>query len=189
MTSTTKFCHFVQIKLQMSSCDQSLVTLAFLQNTLSQFYKDLTRKNTGWWFFCGVVLVQLFKFNNFGLALGMTLKFYISVAKALKLKFRKFCLQKLTQSECKEMCFIIISTGAVKVCRYCNKPFMQASVGKVDILKYTKTEIYTDDIQNFTEASLEAELIHSRKRCRLCGQSLIQESPNTNREVQCFEKT
>ena len=32
-----------------------------------------------------------FKFNNLGLALGMVLKFYTSVAKGLKLKVRKFC--------------------------------------------------------------------------------------------------
>ena len=31
-----------------------------------------------------------FKFNNFGLALGMTLKFYTSVSKGLRLKFEKF---------------------------------------------------------------------------------------------------
>ena len=31
-----------------------------------------------------------FQFNNLGLALGMALKFYISVAKGLKLKARKF---------------------------------------------------------------------------------------------------
>ena len=31
-----------------------------------------------------------FKFNNFGLALGIALKFYTSVEKELKLKFRKF---------------------------------------------------------------------------------------------------
>ena len=30
-----------------------------------------------------------FKFNNFGLTLGMTLKFYTSLAKGLKLKVRK----------------------------------------------------------------------------------------------------
>ena len=30
------------------------------------------------------------KFNNFGLALGTTLKFYTSVKKGLKLKVRKF---------------------------------------------------------------------------------------------------
>ena len=31
-----------------------------------------------------------FKFNNLGLALGMTLKFYANVAKGLKLKVTKF---------------------------------------------------------------------------------------------------
>ena len=31
-----------------------------------------------------------FKFDNWGLALGMALKFYVSVAKGLKLKFRRF---------------------------------------------------------------------------------------------------
>ena len=43
----------------------------------------MTRKTTffeGW---------SWFKFNNLGLALGMTLKFYTRVAKGLKLKFRK----------------------------------------------------------------------------------------------------
>ena len=34
--------------------------------------------------------LSLFKFNNFGLALGMNLKFYISVVKGSKLKVRKF---------------------------------------------------------------------------------------------------
>ena len=32
------------------------------------------------------------KFNNVGLALGMSLKFYTSVAKGSKLKVRKFCV-------------------------------------------------------------------------------------------------
>ena len=44
----------------------------------------MTRKATffeGW---------SWFKFNNLGLALGMTLKFYTSVTKGLKLKVRKF---------------------------------------------------------------------------------------------------
>ena len=31
-----------------------------------------------------------FKFNNLGMALGVTLKFYISVSKGLKLQVRKF---------------------------------------------------------------------------------------------------
>ena len=70
----------------MSSYDQSLVTLAFLWEKLSQpqFYKDLTRKTTffeGW---------SWFKFDNLGLELGKNLKFYTSVVKGLKLKARKF---------------------------------------------------------------------------------------------------
>ena len=70
----------------MWSCDQSLVTVAFLSEKLSepQFYKDLTRKTAffeGW---------SWFKFNNFGLALGTNLKFFISVATGLKLKVRRF---------------------------------------------------------------------------------------------------
>ena len=70
----------------MCSCDQSLVTLAFLWEELSQpqFYKDLTWKTTffeGW---------SWFKFNNLGIAPGKNLKFYTSVAKGLKLKVRKF---------------------------------------------------------------------------------------------------
>ena len=69
----------------MCPYDQSLVTLAFLWEKLSQpqFCKDLTRKNT----FLGVVLVQA---QYLGLALGTNLKFYTTVAKVLKLKVRKF---------------------------------------------------------------------------------------------------
>ena len=70
----------------MCSCDQILVTLAFLWEKLSQpqFYKDLTRKIAffeGW---------SWFKLNNLGLALGTNLKFYASVVKDSKLKVRKF---------------------------------------------------------------------------------------------------
>ena len=70
----------------MSSCDQSLVTAAFLWEKLSQpqFYKDLTRKIAffeGW---------SWFKFNNLGLALGAKLKFYTSLSEEFKLKVRKF---------------------------------------------------------------------------------------------------
>ena len=53
--------------------------------SLSQFYKDLNRESAcfeGW---------SWFKFNNLGVTLGMNLKFYTSVAKALKLKVKKFC--------------------------------------------------------------------------------------------------
>ena len=87
MTSLTKFYHMLQIILQMRSCDQSFVTLAFLWEKLSwpQFYKDLTRKKAffeGW---------SWFKFNNLGLALDMALKFYTSVQKGLQLRVRKIC--------------------------------------------------------------------------------------------------
>ena len=82
---TTKFYHVIQVILQMRSCDQSLVTLAFLWEKLSQpqFYKDLTRKTKffeGW---------SWFKFNDLGLALGTNLKFYTSAVKGLKVKVRK----------------------------------------------------------------------------------------------------
>ena len=45
-TSPTKYYSVIQIILKMWSCDQSLVTLAFLWEKLSQpqVYKDLTRK-------------------------------------------------------------------------------------------------------------------------------------------------
>ena len=46
MTSPSKFYHVIQIVLKMCSCDQSLETVAFVGQNLSQpqFYKDLTRK-------------------------------------------------------------------------------------------------------------------------------------------------
>ena len=86
MTSPTKFYHVIQIIMYICSCEQSLVTLAFLWEKLSQpqFYKDLTKKIAffeGW---------SWFKFNNLGLPLGANLKFYTSVAKRLQLKIRKF---------------------------------------------------------------------------------------------------
>ena len=86
MTSPTKFCNMTEIILWMWSCDQSLVTLTFVQEKLSslQFYKDLTRQNAffeGW---------SWFKFNNLGLALGTNLKFYTSVAKKSILRVIKF---------------------------------------------------------------------------------------------------
>ena len=86
MTSPTKFYHVIQIILQICSCDQSLVTLVFLWEKLSQpqFYKDLTRK--------AAFFEELFwfKFNSLELVLSTNLKFYISPAKVLKLKLRKF---------------------------------------------------------------------------------------------------
>ena len=67
----------------MCPCDQSLVTLAFLEEKLSQptFCKNLTRKIA----FLGVVLVQVQKFGT-----GTRYKFYTTVAKVLKVKARKF---------------------------------------------------------------------------------------------------
>ena len=70
----------------MCSCDQILVTVAFLRENLSQpqFYKDLTRKTAFFerW--------SWFKFNNLRLPLITNWKFYTSVAKGLKLKVGKF---------------------------------------------------------------------------------------------------
>ena len=87
MTSPTKFYHVIQIIMYICSCEQSLVTLAFLWEKLSQpyFYNDLTRKTA---FFEGR---SWLKFNKLGLALGKNLKFNTSVPKGLKLKVRKFC--------------------------------------------------------------------------------------------------
>ena len=87
MASATQFYHAIQIILQMCSCDQSLVTAAFLRQKLSQpqFYKEGFDRKTA--FFEGW---SWFKFNNLGLALGTNLKFYISVAKGLKLKVSTF---------------------------------------------------------------------------------------------------
>ena len=86
MTSPAKLYHMTQVILWMWSYGQSLVNLAFLWEVIikPQFYNYLTRKTTffeGW---------SWFKFSNLGLALGITLKFYTSVARRLKLKFRKF---------------------------------------------------------------------------------------------------
>ena len=77
MTSPTKVYPVIQITLYIQPCDQSLVTLAF--------YTDLTRRTTFFerW--------SWFKLTNLGLTLGMTLKFYTSVTKGLKLIFGKFC--------------------------------------------------------------------------------------------------
>ena len=86
MTSPTKFYHEIQIILYVCSCDQSLITEAFLWKKLSQpqFCKDLTKKPTFFeeW--------SWFKFNNLELGLGKNLKFPSRVAKRLKLKLRRF---------------------------------------------------------------------------------------------------
>ena len=54
-----------------------------MREVIITFYKDLTIKTNffeGW---------SRFKFNNLGLVIGMTLKFYTNVAKGLKIKVRK----------------------------------------------------------------------------------------------------
>ena len=70
----------------MWSCDQSLVTVAFYLRkviiTLILYGFDQKKWFFEWW--------SWFKFNNLGLALGTNLKFYINVAKGLKLKVWKF---------------------------------------------------------------------------------------------------
>ena len=83
MTSPTKFYHLNQIRMQMWSCDQSLVTLTFLLEKLlqQQFYKDLSRKN-----------------NSLRSVLGSSsiiwnwhqVQPYANVAKGLKIKVREF---------------------------------------------------------------------------------------------------
>ena len=68
----------------MCSCNQSLVTVAFLCEKLSQpqFYKDFTRKTAF------LESLSWSKFNNLRLALDKSLKFYGSVAKVLTMKVR-----------------------------------------------------------------------------------------------------
>ena len=77
MTSSTKFYHVTQM-----TCRCGHVTKIW--QLYFNFDKDLTRKTN---FFEGC---SWLKFNNLGLALGMDLKFYISVTKGWKLKFRRF---------------------------------------------------------------------------------------------------
>ena len=86
MSSTTKFYHVPQIILYMWSFGQSLVKFGIFMKEIfavTILYKFDQKQNS----FDGC---SWFKFNNLGLALGMVLKFYISVAKGLKLKVRKF---------------------------------------------------------------------------------------------------
>ena len=86
MTSPIKFHHENQILLYMWSCDQSLVTLTFLWQKLSylNFRRIWPEKPI---FFEGA---PSFKFNNWGLVLVTTLKFYTNKAKWLKVKVKKF---------------------------------------------------------------------------------------------------
>ena len=69
----------------MWSCDQSLVTIAFLWEKLSQphFYEDLTRKTIDF------VQYSWLKFINLGLALSMVLNFYTSVVNRSRLTVKK----------------------------------------------------------------------------------------------------
>ena len=86
MSSTTKFYHVPQIILYMWSFGQSLVKFGIFMKEIfavTILYKFDQKQNS----FDGC---SWFKFNNLGLALDMVLKFYISVAKGLKLKVRKF---------------------------------------------------------------------------------------------------
>ena len=72
-----KIYHVAQIILQMWSFDQSLVTLVLLWEKLSSILKGFGQKNHFFerW--------SWLKLNNLGLALGIALKFYTSVAKGL----------------------------------------------------------------------------------------------------------
>ena len=74
--------HTVDVVLCSKFCDSSISTREVITNSILQGF-DLKKKNffEAW---------SWFKFNNLGLALGMTLKFYTSVAKGLRLKVRKF---------------------------------------------------------------------------------------------------
>ena len=85
MKEQTNFYHMNQTIFYMWYCDQSLLTLAFLWEKLSQqpLYKNLTRKNN----FCDQC--SWFKFNNLVVARGMALTFYSSVAKRPKPKIEK----------------------------------------------------------------------------------------------------
>ena len=67
----------MELKLGNSSiCIREVITTSILKG-----FDQKNRFFEGW---------SWFKFNNLGLALGVNLKFYTSVAKGLKLKVRKF---------------------------------------------------------------------------------------------------
>ena len=85
----------------MWSCDPSLLTLAFLERSYwnLNFIRIWPKKKQ---FFEGC---SCFKFNNLGLTLGMTMKFYMSFVKGLKLKVRNvdgqfLRLWKLQEKNC-----------------------------------------------------------------------------------------
>ena len=67
--------------------NSSISMREFIRTSILQGFDQKNHFFQGW---------TWFKFNNLGLALGMTLKFYTSVAKRLKLKVEKFWGLSLT---------------------------------------------------------------------------------------------
>ena len=68
------------------SCDQSLVSLGFKRSYHNLNFIKIWPEENNFFERC-----SWFKLINLGLALGMALKFYTSVAKGLKLEVWKFC--------------------------------------------------------------------------------------------------
>ena len=75
----------------------------------------------------------LFKFNNLGLAVGMNLKIYISVAKGLKLKFRKFWRLVPT--------FVEVTEEKMVWELYCLRPILNRLKWSVTSWKYSRSNI------------------------------------------------
>ena len=75
----------------------------------------------------------LFKFNNLGLAVGMNLKIYISVAKGLKLKFRKFWRLVPT--------FVEVTEEKMVWELYCLRPILNRLKWSVTSWKYCRSNI------------------------------------------------
>ena len=75
----------------------------------------------------------LFKFNNLGLAVGMNLKIYISVAKGLKLKFRKFWRLVPT--------FVEVTEEKMVWELYCPRPILNRLKWSVTSWKYSRSNI------------------------------------------------
>ena len=79
---TNNFDHLTIYTSCIWSCDQTLVPQRVL--SLHQFYKHFTKKTKS------VDGCSWFKFNNLGLALGKTFRFYTSMEIGLKLKVKTF---------------------------------------------------------------------------------------------------
>ena len=81
---------------QILSCDSNYIIDMFMRSNFGRFSISMREVITTsiLWGFCQKTHFfeewSCFKFNNLGLALGKNLKFYISVAKEIKLKVRKF---------------------------------------------------------------------------------------------------